>query len=136
MPGCVLRAAGVDFNLDGFLKSSALTPCNVYRKGELKGARGKRNETSGLTVVVSDASGDDLGRQIEDAKNFLRQHQAEIRRLLNYEGVEGASLDFGVLRKSEFVNYFYFPPDLLRLSGDLALGIELSVYVAGEDGQT
>jgi hypothetical protein len=135
MPGCVLRAAGVGFRVDEFLQSSPFTPCDVYRRGEPRGRGGRLHEKAGFTVVVSNASGDELDGQVEDALRFLRHNQWEVSRLLSYEGVEEATLDFGVRQKNEFGRYFYFPPELLRQAGNLALGIELSVYAGDDDEQ-
>jgi hypothetical protein len=130
MPGCVLRAAGVDFDVDKFVESSSLSPCEVYYKGESRRRQGKLYEKSGFNIVVSAASGDDLQQQIDDALRFLEQNQAEVKRLLSY--AEEASLDFGVWQRGEFGHYYNFPPELLRLAGGLGLCIELSVYVAAD----
>jgi hypothetical protein len=126
VPGCVLRAAGVRIDVDKFTESSVLSPCEIYRKGEPKGRRGRLHEKSGLNVVVSEASGDDLQQQIEDALKFLDRHGAEVERLLSH--AEEASLDFGIWQRGEFAHYCHFPPELLRLVGSLGLGIEISVY--------
>ena len=131
MPGCVLRAAGVDFDVDKFAESSSFSPCEVYRKGEPKGSRGKLREKSGLNVVVSEASGDDLRQQIDDALKFLEKNKTEIESLLSY--AEESSLDFGVWQRCEFARYYRFPPELLRLAGSLGLSVELSVYVGADN---
>ena len=130
MPGCVLRAAGPDFQVDEFLKASTFTTCEVYSKGEARGRHGRLHEKSGLAVVVSEASADDLPKQIADATEFLERHREEIVRLQSHLGVgEEARLDFGIWQRGEFGQYCYFPPKLLQLAGDLGVGIELSVYV-------
>jgi hypothetical protein len=97
----------------------------VYRKGEPKG-RGGVHKESGLNIVVSEAGGDDLKQQVEDALKFLEKNKTDVARLLSH--VEGASLDFGVWQRNEFGQYFRFPPELLSVAGGLGLTIELSVY--------
>src|SRR5687768_8835312 len=99
MPGCVLRASGDYFDPQGFLNDSALVPCNVFRKGERK-AHNRSWDSSGFAVVVSEASGENLAQQIQDAIEFLRMHKAEVARLVRVEGVDGVDLDFGVNRKN------------------------------------
>ena len=128
MPGCVLRAASIDFAVDEFLKTSTLLPCDVYRKGEPRGRNGKLYDKSGITVVVSEATGDELTRQIKDAIQFLEQNRVEITNLRNLVGSDGIALDFSIWNKEVFGQHCYFPPLLLRLAGELGLGIELSIY--------
>ncbi len=130
MPGCVLRASGDYFDPQGFLNDSAFVPCNVFRKGERK-AQDRSWTTSGFTVVVSEASGDDLARQTQDAIEFLRRCKEEVGRLMRFDGLEGIDLDFGVNRTNGFVQSSRLPPELLTLAGALSIGVEVSIY--GED---
>jgi hypothetical protein len=130
MPGCVLRASGDFFDPKLFLNDSALAPGNVFQKGERK-AQDRSWTTSGFTVVVSEASGDDLAEQIQDAIEFLRVHNEEVVRLRRFEGLDGVDLDFGVNRKNGFLQSSYLPPELVTLAGALGVGIEISIY--GED---
>jgi hypothetical protein len=58
-------------------------------------------------------------------------HKAEIARLLRVEGVDGVDLDFGVNRKNGFLQSSRLPPELLRLAGEVGVGVEVSIY--GED---
>jgi|SRR5918911_420384 hypothetical protein len=131
MPGCVLRVSGGDFQPHSFLKDSGFVPCNVFRKGERK-AKDRVWDSSGFTVVVSEASGDDFAQQVQDAAGFLRKHKEELARLIKFAGLEDARLDFGVSRKSGFLRSSYLPPELLTLAGEVGVGIEISIY--GEDG--
>jgi hypothetical protein len=131
MPGCVLRISGDDFRPHTFLKDSGFVPCNVFRKGERK-AKDRDWDSSGFTVVVSEASGTDFARQIRDAVEFLRKHKEELARLMKCAGLEDARMDFGVSRKDGFVRSSYLPPELLKLAGALGIGVEISIY--GEDG--
>lgn len=131
MPGCVLRAIGDSFQVDKFLKKSSLMPCNVFRKGERKSDNRFWN-TSGMTVVVSDSSGDELTLQIKDAIEFLRANRDELSRLRGFDGLEEMGLDFGIYGKNCFLQSSEFPAELIALAGDLEMGIELSVYGEAE----
>ena len=54
----------------------------------------------------------------------------EIKTLLSYPGVERAVLDFG-LNIDDIKNpvqFYKFPQELIKLAGDLNLGIEVSFY--------
>jgi len=130
MPGCVLRASGDHFEPKVFLDDSPFVPCSVFRKGERK-SENRSWSSSGFTVVVSDASGDDWVQQIQDAIEFLREHNDEVARLMKFEDLESVDLDFAVNRKNGFLQSSHLPPALLTLAGTLAIGIEISIY--GED---
>lgn len=77
---------------------------------------------------MSDAPDTNLAAQVVDAVSFLRSHDAEIRRLIQFPGVEGVTLDFGIARRDVAAQFDYLPPELIQLAGSLALGIELSQY--------
>jgi hypothetical protein len=130
MPGCVLRASGDNFQPHKFLDESAFVPCNAFLKGERK-AKDCAWDSSGFTVVISEASGDNFAQQIQDAVEFLRQHKEELARLMRCEGLDDARIDFGVSRKNGFLQSSYLPPELITLAGALGIGVEISIY--GED---
>lgn len=127
MPGCVLRASGDRFLPHEFLARSSFKACNVFLLGEPRGSASVW-QTSGFTVEVSAASGEELEQQVADAIVFLQQYQTELNRLADMEELEELRLDFGVNRKSVFVQSNYLPPELLLLAGSLKIGIEISIY--------
>jgi Domain of unknown function (DUF4279) len=130
MPGCVFRASGDEFKPHEFLASSLFNACNVFRKGEPRGKTSIWN-SSGFTVEVSAASGNELRKQVQDAVEFLVTNREEIVRLKDCTGLSDIRLDFGINRKNGFLQCSYLPPQLLELAGALKVGIELSIY--GED---
>jgi len=74
-----------------------------------------------------------LRKQIKDAVAFLKDNNnsKQLSILAKYPGVEGLDLDFGVNRKDcdKFpVKWYNFPPDLLRLAGNLGIGLEITFY--------
>jgi hypothetical protein len=129
MPGCVLRASGEQFQPETFLSESTLVPCNVFRKGEHK-SESRLWDTSGVTVVVSEAA-EGFPQQVSDAIEFLKSNRTELLRLKESHGIENMSLDFGVSRENGFVQSHLFPPDLVRMSAEFGMALEVSIY--GED---
>lgn len=134
----VLRAYGLVFDVDAFLAGCTLPVCAVKRRGEPVFAAsqldGRKHKQSGVHVVASDADLGELPRQIAEATAFLRAEAGQVRRLCEWPGVEGVTLDFGVERRDVAVQCDFLPPDLVRLTGSLGLGIELSQYpAAGEE---
>jgi hypothetical protein len=126
MGGCVLRAWGDDFQPESFLNGSSLEPCNVFTKGARK-SEGHTWETSGLTVVVSEAT-DDFAQQVSDALAFLNSNASELRRLQSSVGIDGLSLDFGVNLKNGFLQSQLFPPELVSSAADYSMALEVSIY--------
>jgi hypothetical protein len=128
----VLRALGDRFLPEEFLARSSFEVCNVFRLGEHRG--GSVRQTSGITVEVSAASGEDFGKQIQDALLFLDQYRDELIRLGDVKELEDLRLDFGVTRKNGFLQSRYLPSELLMVAGSLNVGIEISIYGADEFG--
>jgi hypothetical protein len=135
----VLRASGVDFDVDGFLKESRLAPCAVHRRGEpvfpASQPTGRLHERSRVHVAVSEAAFEEFSRQVEDAITFLGVKREEVRRLMNFPGVEAVVLDFGVSRRDVLLECYFLPPELIQRAGELGLGVELSQYPAEEGGE-
>jgi hypothetical protein len=131
---CMLRAIGTSFDVDGFLKESALPADPAFRRGEPRISghpEGPKRSASGFNVPISDAEIDD---QVSAAMDFLNEHEEELRRLGSFPGVEEVCLDFGVRRRAEEgVQSELFPAGLLWRAG--ALDIDLVVtYVETEGG--
>jgi hypothetical protein len=128
MGGCVLRAWGDNFQPESFLAGSSLEPCNVFTKGARK-SEGRTWDTSGLTVLVSDDS-DNFKHQVTDAIEFLTSNRLELQRLKASVGIDGLSLDFGVSETNGFLQNHFFPPELISLAAEHALGLEVSIYAS------
>jgi hypothetical protein len=93
--------------------------------------------------VTRDRTGwNDLDADIEDVIGFLKSHGAELARLSVVPGIENMMLDFALqsLAGTEqvFMHGEYLPPELLRLAGDLGIGIGLSLYppISEEDEES
>jgi hypothetical protein len=129
---CVLRVSGKAFDAEKYLALSGLTTGRIFRAGEPRfksSPEGKRNQSSGFTVDVSDASWEDLRTQVQDAVAFLKEHEQGLTMLRSAPGLEDMRLDFPVdLRINVMAQFDYFPPELVSRAGALGLGIEISVY--------
>jgi hypothetical protein len=129
--GCVLRAFGRQFDVDAFMVKSKLSPCAIFRKGELVGSGLERKKCngSGVNIDVSTASFASLKRQIRDAIKFLIENKTEIRKLAKAQGLDvPPELDFGIRKRDSFTQSDCFPSELVTLAGGLGISIRLSLY--------
>ncbi len=131
MPGCVLRASGAAFDVDAFLKDSALEPSVIYRKGQRRKPASRGSQvTSGFNVVICREE-ESLGKQVKHALTFLRANRDEIVRLGRFGGVEQLVLDFGCPQRETATRNVHFPVELLATAGGLGVDIEVSFYLVG-----
>jgi hypothetical protein len=127
MPGCVLHASNGDFDVDAFLRASTLKPYRVFHRGEPAACpKGSNHEDSGFCVDVSTAT--DLRIEVNDAIQFIQEHEAELLRLAQALPPESVCLDFGHYQRDVAVQVDRLPPALLRLAVMLGIGITLSMY--------
>jgi hypothetical protein len=128
----VLRAAGDVFDVEAYLRDSTFPGASSYNRGDPVFPRsqpnGRRHQSSGVHVEASAADFDEFPQQAADATQFLSAHADEVRRLRNFPGVEGVTLDFGIWRRDVWVQCDHFPAELVRLAGALGVGLELTVY--------
>jgi hypothetical protein len=132
----ILRAYGDHFNVDAFLAGCTLPVCAVKRRGEpifpVSKPDGKRHTQSGVHVVASDADFHEFLRSVEEAILFLKVNGEEVRRLCEFPGVEGVTLDFGIARRDTYTQSDRLPAELVSLAGSMGLAIELSQYPVDE----
>ncbi|MBD2098585.1 hypothetical protein H6F90_26295 [Trichocoleus sp. FACHB-591] len=129
---CMFRATGFDFAVDKFLQQSTLIPDSVWHRGEHRLAK-RVHEGSGFSMVASQADMSNPQQQVEDAIAFLKANQVELERLQKFSGVERICLDFGIEDRDVAVQCDYFPPELLRLAGNLNIGIEVTRYLQADE---
>lgn len=132
---CVLRITGNNLDVDKFMKNSHLKPYRVDRKGQsiIKSApKSKKANSSAFHFDVSHADFSALDKQIKDAINFLKKNKKYLKVIKRNRTVDSALLDFAITSrmksKGTFVQCDFFPAELLKLAGELNIGIELSQY--------
>lgn len=124
---CLFRATGLNFNVDDFLSHSCLVPDSIWCKGELR-TGDKVHQTSGFSLVASEVGFDNLPKQVQDAIIFLKRNEQQIHKLQLFSGEVEMYLDFAIENRNAAAQYDQFPADLLRLAGNLKIGIEISLY--------
>jgi hypothetical protein len=128
---CMFRICGVDLDIDALLADTTLVSEGPYRRGEPRlktRPDGKKHAQSGASFLVSMADFDDFETQITGALVFLKVNRPAVQKIMNWSGVDGGCLDFGIYRRDVPVQCDCFPADLLKAVGDLGLDIELSQY--------
>lgn len=88
---------------------------------------------SGFHTNVSAADFSNLQDQIADAVQFVEQNQGELARLVGFPGVENVSVDFGVEERDVVAQSERFPPNLLRMLGNLGISLEITLYPCNEN---
>jgi hypothetical protein len=134
----MLRISGVELDVDLLVRSTALIPEAIHRKGEPRLStrpNGPKTTTSGASFVVSDAGFDQFKIQKEDAIAFLTTNRQELQRIMSFPGIEGACLDFGIYWRDVPMQCDHFPSELVAIAGELGLGIELSQYCPSEEDE-
>jgi hypothetical protein len=129
---CVLWARGVSFAVDEFLSQSTLRPIVIARRGQPQypevSTTGAIPNDSGFHAVASEADFSEVEVQIREAISFLEQNKSELARLIAFPGVERVSLDFGIEEREIAAQRECFPPELLRVAGNLGVWIEFTMY--------
>jgi hypothetical protein len=134
---CVLHITSKSISFADFLKKTTLPVYRSHEKGDVRRhLKLSLYDDFGFSCDVSDREWTDLTGQIEDAYNFLLEHENELRTLISTYVLDDIRLDFPYeCRLGEWVavQCDYLPPEFLRLVGDLGIGIELSHYPVLKD---
>jgi hypothetical protein len=132
---CVLRFRAPNCDIDAIARALDLPIENLYRQGEPRNILRKRGPftESGFQVVTSEAEFDEFKLQVAETIDFIKSHRAALQQLAavaiglpNYRLV----FDFGIATRIFDVaaQVDYFPPELVRLIGELNAGIVFSQY--------
>ncbi len=127
---CVLHITGDKVDVDALIDLAPVAPATSFKKGEPRSPRpnARRNSTSGIAIVVSDADFDDFDRQKKDAIEFLQRHKSRLHDLLATVGIQHRSIDFGIEMRNVIAQTDSFDPEVVMAAADLRLGITLSQY--------
>ncbi len=134
---CVLHVRSRRTSFMKFLEGNDMPVYQSHDKGDIS-AIGKRlpHDDYGFSCGVSDREWVDFAGQIEDAHKFLREYEESIRELRDTHDVDELRFDFPYscrLDAQIVVQCDYLPPELLRLAGELGVGIEMSLYPKMDD---
>ena len=133
--GCTLVARDKDFDVEAFLARTTLPFDREHFW--IRGSRALRtkptyHQDSGFSEWVSRDKWKNLRAAIAEVLKFLQANKKELAKLKRTKGVENLMLDFGfnsrVGTEKVAVQGEYFPPEFLRLAGELNIGIGLSIY--------
>ena len=128
----ILRVSGKKNDIEDFLKDSNLNPYKVFSAGDpvhpQSAPNGRKITKSGFNISVSDIDFDDYQGQFREAAAFLQEHEDELRRLVQCPNIDSLNIDFGADIYPPGWCSFRFPHELLRLSGNLRINLELSIY--------
>jgi hypothetical protein len=132
---CILTISGGNLNVEEFIQKTGLQPYKKFDKGEPRirtKPEGKQHPLSGLSLEASSADFNQLDKQIEDTIEFLRANKEKLRHISVTKEVDFATLDFGIELRIDFKRVAYqfehFPSELLRLAGELGIGLDISLY--------
>jgi hypothetical protein len=127
---CVLRVTGKDLNIDDVLSINLKTD-SFWKKGQPKSSvksDGEKHKNSGVTYLTSNAEFENFELQVKESINYLAENVDKIKSILSFPDIDFAVLDFGIVWRDVAIQSDYFPPDLVKIAGELGLGIELSQY--------
>ncbi|MDT0584351.1 MULTISPECIES: hypothetical protein [Alteromonadaceae] len=132
---CYLRVYGDDLNVIELLEAHNIKPSKIWKKGlpRFKSAPSKLNSNSGFNVLISGAEWDEFEKQKLDALKYLEEHKSTLSSIAMYSGVDSGYLDFGIEWRDVTVQCDSFPPNLIKLVGQIGFGIELSQYTPDEE---
>jgi hypothetical protein len=118
-------AHGETFDVDAFLATSTLHPDYVWRRGP--------RETSGIEIFLGDGRAIRLVDQEDIAIAYLKTHEAELRALAQFPGVDTFILGLVLICKPEQTGFCVGPsPHLMRQALDIGI---LPLYYGTIDGR-
>ena len=122
-------------NIDTFIEESKLLPYQKRYQGQPRidsKPGGKKHAHSNISIEVSNADFSKFENQIIDCIQFLKTNKQKLLHIAAIKEVEYAVLDFGIeLRINNTkvpIQSQTFLSELLKISGDPGIDIELSIY--------
>lgn len=129
---CGLSIIGVKLDIDTFVKKSQIDGFKKSYKGEpINAVNSRVSKYSFVSIVTSDADFNDIIGQINDTLMFLEKYRENLKHIATTEGIDYATINFGVdstISEDSLTQNFYFPIELVKICGELGIGIELSIY--------
>jgi hypothetical protein len=132
---CILTIGGRNLDIEEFVKTTKLVPYRKSYKGQPKFKTkpdGEKLTRSSLSIEASKADFDNFKKQIADTTLFLKKNKNKLAHVAATKGIDYATLDFGINlridKEKVLTQSDKFPSKLLKLAGELGLGIEISIY--------
>ena len=135
---CILRISGDNLDIDSLLSAVDMRPDRCWRRGEPRWkSKPERasHEFSGVTFVASDADFSEFDLQVTEVSRFLEDYAEAISVMVNYEGVEGAQLDFGIEFRDVAIHGDFLPNAFLRLAATSGVDVLLSHYPSATENE-
>ncbi|MFD1064126.1 hypothetical protein ACFQ1Q_12785 [Winogradskyella litorisediminis] len=133
---CILIIEGKKFDVDGFLEITKMQPYEKHFKGEKRPFKkeGKQlvYEKNGCRFELSNADFNDFEAQRRDTIKFLNKNFKKLKSIYSFglKITEVPTISFGI--ENQMADFWcqteFLQPELLKLSGDLHFGIEISLY--------
>lgn len=136
---CILRISGRNLDIDAFIEKSKLRVYKKCYKGEPVFPKtkpdGEKLRHFSVSAAASNAEFEEFEKQVKDVIRYLKRNKEKLAHIATTKGVEFAFLDFGVRREVKFCQEIYFPPQLVKLAGELGLSLQVSIYPSDEDDE-
>ena len=128
---CVLKIYSDTNSFKAFSKNTEIPVYSCLDKGEVLTSK-RLCEKYRISFGVSDREWDDFEGQISDTVSFLEKYYAQIQELFATHSITDAFLDFPLWSRlgENIVNQNdYIPRELIKLAGELNIGICMAIYV-------
>ncbi len=121
-----------------FVEKSDVPIYDSHEKGDpCKYKKRPPQSDYGFKCSVSNKGLKDFDGQISDAITFLSNHIDELKELVSKYVIDDIRLDFPIESRLMKLNLFsqcdFLPPELIKLSGEIGLGIEISQYCSSDE---
>lgn len=133
---CILRVSGAELNVDALLSIVDMKPDQIWRRGEPRRTGdpdAKRHARSGATFLASDAGFDEFRQQLDEATRYLETHCRQIASMASFDGVQDATLDFGIELRDVAIHIDFLPLRFLKAAAEAGISVELSHYPGSEE---
>jgi len=129
---CILKVYSDNESFESFSKITDIPIYSFYNKGERKNEKTDDIHTDfRISFDVSEKEWDDIEGQIDDAILFLNKYKEQIKDLLTRHSISNVYLDFALWSRlyDNVVNQNdYLPRELVKIAGELNIGIEMGIY--------
>ena len=127
---CVLKVYSETNSFKEFSDNTNIPVYSCIEKGEAI-TTNKLSEEFRISFDVSEKEWDDFNGQVSDAISFLEKHYTQIKELFVTHLITDAYLDFPLwsrLDESIVNQNDHIPRELIKLAGELNIGIEMAIY--------